>query len=357
MVVDEICELTTKPVRDLPHKPALPFNSNMSLGNSTGPSGFSDSELTSEPAADSLGSVWNFARNQCHRSPARVLRFLSDVSTDVPRQLEILRLMRVPAFADFIKANPRFRFKFLIPDYLVRGFSTAQQSACFLHHYKRLYASMSADFLHQALHRSVTVFEVRRNDIHVEITLSSRPFEKKEGELTLNLHVDGVLVFVLSFTIVPGWVVQSEDPEVLMISRLQGAYGRYPEIRAATKAMHNVGPAALLLGALDGFAQTFNIRQMAGVSADRQSSYTEELSVFYRKAYDDFFTEIGVPKSSCGFFLSSIPAEERPLSSIKQGHKIRTREKRQFKRQVAEEVCLLLRQGLSVKESEIFVRE
>jgi len=256
--------------------------------------------------------------------------------------------MRFPAFAEFLQTNPRFRFKFLIRDYLVRGFSTAQRTACFLRHYKRLHSTMSADLLHRILHRQVTVFDARREQLHLEVNLCfSRPFEK-EGELSLNLHVDGVVVFVLSFTIIPGWVVDSDAEDVLLISRLQGTNGYYPLIRSATRALHNVGPAAFLLAALSGLAQAFGTSQMAGVSAVRQSSYTDELSIFYENAYDDFFSEIGVPKNTSGFFLGPLPPDDKPLASIKQGHKIRTKEKRQFKSQVAEEVCHLLRQELGV---------
>jgi uncharacterized protein VirK/YbjX len=256
--------------------------------------------------------------------------------------------MSFPAFANFLRTEPRFRFKFLIRDYLVRGFSTAERTACFLHHYKRLHTSLSADLLHRILHQRVTVLEAQRGDIHLEISLCfSRPFEK-EGELSLNLHVNETVVFVLSFTIVPGWVAQSEAEEVLLISRLQGTNGYYHQIRAATKALHNVGPAALLLAALHGVAKAFGIHLMAGVSAVRQSSYTEELSLFYKGAYDDFFSEIGGSKNASGFFLSSIPPEDKPISSIKQGHKIRTKEKRQFKRQVAEDIYHLLRQKMGV---------
>jgi hypothetical protein len=114
--------------------------------------------------------------------------------------------------------------------------------------------------------------------------------------------------------------------------------------------MHNVGPAALLLASLHGFAMAFGPKWMAGISAVRQSSYSEELAPYYKKSYDDFFSEIGISKDTSGFFLSSIPPEDRPMSSIKQGHKIRTREKRQFKHQVAEDVCLRLRHELSASQ-------
>ena len=337
--------------RELRHKSVPPFKSAIPVNDSAIQCRSCHAQPTAEATADSLGSVLIFARSRYYWSPARVIRILWGVLTNIPEQFELLRIMRFPAFADFLRTDPRFRFKFLIRDYLVRDFSTAQRTACFLHHYKRLHASMSGDLLHRVLHRRVTVLEALRDDIQIEINLCfSRPFEK-EGELSLNLHVDGAVVFVLSFTIVPGWVTQSEAEEVILISRLQGTNGYYPQIRAATKALHDVGPAALLLAALHGFAKAFSIGRMAGVSAIRQSSYTEELSLFYKNAYDDFFSEIGVSKNASGFFLSSIPPEDKPISSIKQGHKIRTKEKRQFKRQVAEVVCLLLRQQMSGTDS------
>jgi hypothetical protein len=81
---------------------------------------------------------------------------------------------------------------------------------------------------------------------------------------------------------------------------------------------------------------------MAGVCASRQSSYSEEFSSQYRSAYDDFFTELGVSKSNAGFFVSPVPLPEKPVTLIKQGHKLRTREKRAFKRRIAAHVCRLL---------------
>jgi uncharacterized protein VirK/YbjX len=309
-------------------------------------------QLTALPTADPPGSVLVFARHKYYWSPARIFRTLWGISTNITPQIEIFRVMKIPAYAELRRSDPRFRWKFLIRDYLVRGFSTGKRADCFLHHYKRLHSTMSADLLQRTLYRKVTVSEARCDSIDLEISLCfSRPFEK-EGELSLNLHVDGVVVFVLSFTIIPGSVVESESEEVLLISRLQGTNGYYPQIRAATKALHNVAPAALLLAALHGFAKAFGIDRMAGGSAVRQASFTEQLSGFYKSAYDDFFSEIGVSKNASGLFLSSIPPEGKPMSSVKRGHRIRTREKRQFKRQLAEDVCFLLRHGLG-KDSEL----
>ena len=275
-----------------------------------------------------------------------MLRMVLGVSANIPRHLAIFRLMRSPAYAQFLGTNPRLPFRCLIRDYLANSLSSRERAASFLHHYKRLKAGLSTELLDSMLFRRVTVLESQQNGIHCEISLCfSRPFEK-EGELSLNLHVDGAIVFVLSFTIVPGWVIQSDSKDVFLISRLQGMRDYYPQIRAATKALSDVAPSALLLAALDGFGKFLGIRRFASVSAVRQSSYTEELSPFYKNAYDDFFSEIGLSSNASGFFVSPLPPEEKPMAFIKHGHKLRTREKRQFKREVADQVCIRLRQGL-----------
>jgi hypothetical protein len=110
----------------------------------------------------------------------------------------------------------------------------------------------------------------------------------------------------------------------------------------ATKALHDVGPAALLLAALQGLAHAFGISELAGVCATRQSSYTKELSSLYRSAYDDFFAELEAARNPDGFFVSPIPLPEKPVACVKQGHRLRTREKRAFKRRIAADVCRLL---------------
>jgi uncharacterized protein VirK/YbjX len=98
--------------------------------------------------------------------------------------------------------------------------------------------------------------------------------------------------------------------------------------------MHEVGPSALLLAALQGIADALGIGEIAAVSASSQSSYCEEFAPSFKSAYDDFFAEVGITKTDAGFFLSPIPIESKPLAFIKRGHKLRTKEKRAFKQQI-----------------------
>ena len=289
-----------------------------------------------------LDALFALAQRRETWSPPRIARIARDGLSNLGAGYRILQLLRIQPFTGLIRVNPRFPFKCLIRDYLVRGFTTAERTACFLHHYRHLHDGMSAALLHRTLYQDVTLFEARISDNLYAITLCFSRSVEKEGELSFNLHVDGAAVFVLSFNIVPGWVVQSEAADVLLITRLQGARGYYRQIRLATKSLHDVGPAAMLLAALHGLAQAFGIHEMACVSAIRQSSYSDKFSSSYRSAYDDFFTELGVAKNASGFFISPIPHFEKPVSLVKQGHKLRTKEKRAFKREIAATVRSLL---------------
>ena len=263
----------------------------------------------------------------------------------------VLQLIKLHPFSEAARLHPRFAFKYLTHDYLTRSFTVPQRAACFIHHYRRLHADLPDRLLRQCLRADITLHEIECDGSRFAFSMGLPRIWDKEGELSLNLHLDGVVVFVLSFTIVPGRIIQSQAADVLLISRIQGVYGYFNEIRRVTRALHDVGPAALLLAALYGFATALGIGEFAAVSATCQSSYTEELSALYIDAYDNFFIGLGLAMNPSGFFLSPIPHHDKPLSSIKQGHKLRTREKRAFKLEIAQAVCHALQQQTAAADA------
>ncbi len=267
--------------------------------------------------------------------PGLLMRALANMGT----LHQVFQLLMLQPFAQAARANPRFAFKYLTHDYLVQGFKVAERAACFLHHYRRMHATLPDYLLQQILQGDVTVHTIPECGNQFSLSMGYSRAYDKEGELSINLLVDGDVVFLLSFTIVPGWVVKSQAAEALLITRIQGMKGCYNQVHLATRTMHDVAPAALLLAALQAIASAFGISGLAAVCAFRQSSYSKELAGTFKTAYDDFFVEPGLPKNTAGFFVTQIPIEGKPLSSIKQGHKLRTRDKRAFKLQIQSAVA------------------
>jgi uncharacterized protein VirK/YbjX len=255
--------------------------------------------------------------------------------THIRKVREILAFIaKAPILSAMTQSNPRFGFKFLTDDYLARGFTVSESAACFLHHYKRLHQLLPHRLLRPLLEEEVTLHVIPDTADRFALTMGlSRPYDN-EGELTLRLRVEGEIVYVLSFTIVPGWVAGSAAAETLLITRLQGIRGRFPQIGIATRAMHDVAPVRLLLAALQGVADAFGIPAIAAVPAVRQTSYKDGSQLAFYEAYDIFFAELGLSRSSTGFFFADVPIPEKPIASIKRGHRLRARKKRAFKLQI-----------------------
>jgi len=269
------------------------------------------------------------------RLPALLVGVLWRGLTHIGTHRRLLRfLLGIPAYAEFVFSSPSFAFKYLTKNYLVRDFTLADRVSCFLHHYKRLKMALPDSLLRLILQQDVVLLEICEGAHRFSITLGlSRPYDE-EGELSLNLCVDDKIVSILAFTVVPGSVVHSPAAEILLISRLQGIKGAYSSISLATRTLHDVAPNALLLAALQGVADAFGITGMVAVSAARQSCFSEKFAAFFIEAYDDFFTELGIPKNADGFYSTPVSIQGKPLASIKHGHKLRTKEKRAFKQQI-----------------------
>ena len=255
--------------------------------------------------------------------------------THIRKVREVLRfLVRIPLFSEMVQSNPRFGYKILTDDYLARGFTTSECASCYLHHYKRLHSLLPNRLLRQIMQEEVTLHVIPDGSDRFALTLGlCRPYDN-EGELTLRLRVDGDIVYVLSFTIVPGELVESKASEALLITRLQGIKGCYRQVGIATRAMHEVAPNRLLLVALQGIAKGFGVRAIAAVPAHRQTSYKNTAASAFKDAYDNFFSELGFSKSATGFFSSDVPFNQKPLTTIKRGHRLRAKKRRAFKDQI-----------------------
>jgi uncharacterized protein VirK/YbjX len=276
-------------------------------------------------------------------SSLTMLGVLWRIAANPRRHRTVLNMRWNSVYSEHLERDPRFLFKYLTHDYMARSMSVQARAACFVHHYRRLYTELPDGMLRRVLLDEVPLLEMPDAGCWFSITMGlSKPWDK-EGELSLNMRVNGQLAYVLSFSVVPGWVVGSMAPEVMLIGRLQGERGGKQLIAMASKSMCDVAPAAALLAALEGVGEALGVYAVASVRAEDQTSYREFFRENFLSAYDNFFAALAVPLNEKGFFLTSIPVPEKPMSAIKRGHKIRTKAKREFKRRIAAEVCIMLR--------------
>jgi uncharacterized protein VirK/YbjX len=283
-----------------------------------------------------LGPLLVLARQKRTWSPVLVAGILWRTLTNIRTHHRVIRLLKLPPFSNILAGNPRFAFKYLAPNYLARSFSLIERAACFLHHHQRLHAAFPDRLLLRLLVDDLTVHELGDETTRIRLTLSLSRLCDKEGELSLNLEVDGTTIYVLAFSLIPGWVVKSTASEVVLLSRIQGTPGCYPQIKHASALLQRISLNVLLFSALQGVASAFAIDEVAAVSGENQSSYSEEFEKNFTRSYDDFYSEIGMTRSPSGFFVSRIPIEEKSLELVSRNHKQRTKAQREIKRAMQE---------------------
>ena len=238
-----------------------------------------------------------------------------------------------------LHAHPMLPFKYLSKFYISNGLSTKSRAAAITHHYGFLRNNFCDALLADTLHRRALILEDITDSAATRIymTLSSQIF--KEGELSLYLQVDDVDIYVLSFSFVSGEIVGSTEDTVILIGRIQGMRDCFPQIRAATKALHDISPPALLVSALQGIAEALDITCMAGISAADHVAKSSDKCPELIDNYDAFFVALGANKNQSNFFVGDFLAPEKPITLVKRSHRSRALKKRAFKRKISETTC------------------
>jgi uncharacterized protein VirK/YbjX len=249
-------------------------------------------------------------------------------------------------FSRLLHGQPDFATKWLKTNYLATGLSEVQRARCFMFHYQFVMDVFGEALLDDLFFRS---FEIWSQDIdgarHRIVLKQARP-SLVEGELSLEFQVDEVCLYTLSFTITPADLSGVGTEAQVLVSRLQGTWGLWPQIKQATRRMKDVAPGFALMAALQGLASAAGIDRLGGVSAQHQSARASTYKSDFDLAYDQFFRSLGAEPLDAMLFSASLPLAEKPMSEVKPGHRIRTRKKRAIKQAIAQAVEIVVRERL-----------
>jgi len=261
-------------------------------------------------------------------------------------QRKVLTVGRLEDFRGMTAEQPRFLFKYLNNRYLTRGLALDERAHCFIRHYHFMQAKVGSGFLQtlqgpgEVLHRHVV------EDRHYEIVLRQAFEYFNEGEWSLCLLRDGEVLYISSFTIVPGTVLRIDAENAVLITRQQGAPRMFEVIAKATKDFMDVSPQYILFSALQGIALALGLRYIGCISGSRHISNPQPGSQLFRRPYDDFMVSLGAVGTGRGFYILQIPLREKPLKYLKRAHRTRTVRKRRFRSQIANEGRKLVSRNL-----------
>ena len=254
------------------------------------------------------------------------------MAPSVARYLRVRAELNKPATRE-LNAKHQTALRYLNP-YLAKRFGKIARQQILLSHYRFLEKVASRDFHARLLRAPLTVWEAVHGKTSCAINLSINP--RHDGELSLNFTVNAILIYNLSFTIVPGEHVGSTYHHALLIGRLQGRR-HFDLMKVASRACRHISPKYLLLAAVESFARSLGICVFAGVSTDNQVSNNHEPAFTFD--YDECWETLCGVRNEIGFYEIPLPVFKKPLEEIPSSHRRNTRLKRAFKDAVGVAVC------------------
>jgi uncharacterized protein VirK/YbjX len=233
--------------------------------------------------------------------------------------------------------------------YLCTNFSAKDRWSSFLFHYEFIFSRLTDECFAELLlnARRLWRYEIMNRFYEVKLSYARTNGSYLEGELSLDLLADGVRIYTLSFSVLPGDRVGSAAAPVLFISRLQGVKHHREAIVLASRDCHDIAPEHLLFTCLQGVAMALGVEGICGISAEIQPSRSNADLPRLESRYDRFFESLGMVRTAAGTYVRTVSEVERPLAAIKASHRRRTRIKRQRKREIAEACQDALIGGLS----------
>ncbi|ELY7489534.1 DUF535 domain-containing protein [Cronobacter turicensis] len=230
-------------------------------------------------------------------------------------------------FMDALATNPRFEQLLSVQKtlpgkihrhYLRLGLSAGARASAIINHYAFI-RDEAAPRLADALCATSPqpLFTLAAKDKTVVISASSAHKAEREGESTLWLHCDDVLLASLTFS-----VVRDAASYGIAIGGLQGPRRSVPHeaIRDATKACYGVFPKRLLMEVLWLMIQQHDMSHFDAVSNNghvfRGLRYRFSKGRHFFASYDEFWESIGGERHGARCFTLPLTAARKPLEEV-----------------------------------------
>ena len=261
--------------------------------------------------------------------------FQEPIVRSINGQHQLMKLLSSACYSGLLDQSPALTRQYL-KSHLARSLTLGQRRAAIVAHYRFVQAQLSPGFYDRLLTTGAMLW---RNDEvagNYHIGLRHNVAHFYEGDLLLAFFRQDVLLFQLSFSVVPGDIVGEAAPHVLFVGGAQGAAPERGELQPAVKASHGVAPSHLAMAALQGVAMALGIATIVGVGNDQQLLKSRDDKADFTFDYDRFWAMFGAEANAAGQWAMPAPLRERDPadSGASAAHRRRSRRKGAFKAEV-----------------------
>lgn len=257
---------------------------------------------------------------------------LMTLASSLPSYLRYYIRLKSSRYGAVIPAgDPFFERKFVTP-YLT-SFLTPRDRLRIQSHLCRIVdEAFDPDRFTARLRDGIVLWTLDAKGRHLSIVLRLPQRTMLEGDLTVEVQLDGTMLHRMSFAFVPGALLGHPEANLLFIGGSQGVWGTRELARDAAKLAGEISPANLLMIALRALGFSLGLTAMAGVAADCQPVVGRSAALS-RSAYDELW-RANHGEDRGGYFVMPLdaPADAR----IEGANRSRTRRKRRLRQALLE---------------------
>ncbi|KQU55832.1 hypothetical protein ASG67_06885 [Sphingomonas sp. Leaf339] len=258
-------------------------------------------------------------------------------------QHQLMKLLSSAFYGDLLVQSPGLTRQYFT-SHLAGSLTLGQRREAVVSHYRFLRTHQSAGFYDTLMHQGVMLWRNGEVGGNYHIGLRHNVSHFYEGDLLLAFYRQDILLFQLSFSVIPGSVVGESADHVLFVGGGQGAAPERGELQPAVKAHYGVAPSHVAYAALQGVALGMRIATIIGVGNDGQLLKLQKGETAFTFDYDAFWAMFGAARNEGGHWSMPVPGEERPPGDASAAHRRRSRRKRAFKIEVRDAVHMAMSQ-------------
>jgi len=249
---------------------------------------------------------------------------------NIPAHIQLRGTIQESQFIFAVKDMPQIQFKYL-GRYLSSSLILHSRWVALVHHYSFIQRYCKSKLVSNLAVQDESLCTWGLSQ-QFSICLGVARTTYLEGELVIIYKVNNIPIYFMTFSILPGSLFDLSDTNILFIGGSQGARDQYELIKTATKENSDVSPQADLVVCIQALASCLGADAIVGIGANNQVAIDKNRACNYCTTYDQLWLSAGGYKIFSGDFSIPSNIHEKPLSEIKIGHRVRTRQKRNHKR-------------------------
>jgi uncharacterized protein VirK/YbjX len=213
--------------------------------------------------------------------------------------------------------------------YISRQFTLRQRVDVAMEHHKYELLVYNCEYMRKVYRSNgVVLWERSFDDLHFTIVLVASLDNRHEGDLTVILYVNEVILCQMSFCYLKSDIFGLPPCMTMLISRNQTDRTSFRQL--FDQCFKQNTPQLFCLSAICGIALTNEFRTMLAIKHDAQIAYEEPLHQSFRNSYTALWEKFDAIEIDGHAFMLDVPLNLRPVGLVSRVHRRRACARRQY---------------------------